>query len=317
MSSDLVERHPDSGVHDIRKLAEQHKAMAEAAHAARDDRESTPLGHVVPPVVVMPIKAVRSTPRWVWIAVPVGVLLLGGVGVLATLLLRTNGASAKVAAAALPTAAQPQADVPAPSPVARASVLAAQPAADPAAAPAGAEPSAAGKTSSQPKIRAGRAASAASAPAAAHEAHEKSAPAPALGKSDEPVAPKAAPKPHGDELDQLLAESVAEGARAKAALTPTEEGLLPEAPSREAITAAMGKIKPRIQGCYEKYQKAGIVNISLGIAKTGHVTSALATGKFADSDTGRCVTSAVKTALFPRFRGPAIKIDYPFMLTAQ
>jgi hypothetical protein len=166
-----------------------------------------------------------------------------------------------------------------------------------------------GKTQAAARARAAH-------PTAAVVSRPAERPAPALGKSDSPVAPKPVAKAQGDELDQLLATSAPQSSP-KAQLTPAEEGLLPEAPSRESITQAMGAIKPRIQACYEKFQQTGIVNLQVTIAKTGRVTAASATGKFAGSDTGKCAASAVKSAVFPRFRTAQLKIDYPFMLTPQ
>src|SRR5439155_22510897 len=103
-------------------------------------------------------------------------------------------------------------------------------------------------------------------------------------------------------------------ARGKAAATAADDGALPEAPSREAITTAMGKIKGRVQACYDKFQQSGVATVGVSILKTGKVQSAAISGKFAGSDTGNCVSAAVKAANFPRFKGPTLQIDYPFLL---
>jgi outer membrane biosynthesis protein TonB len=301
---EISERHPDTGLHDIQKLAAQHKAQEEEREAR--ERVLTPLeGTPVPSVVGMPVKAVSHRPRWVYIAggaVFVCVAAAAGVFVLA----RHQAGGAVAAAAVLP-----QVSAPAAAPIAKAEPVAkAEPAVQqlPVAEPA--EPE---KKAAAPKAKATH--------AAAKPATEK-AETPKAGKAASKAgaatpAPAAAPSNPRDELDQLLATSTADDARGKVASPAADDGSLPEAPSREGITAAMGKIKGRVQACYEKFQQTGVATVEVSIAKTGKVQSATTSGKFADTDTGNCVAAAVKAANFPRFKGPTLKIDYPFLLQAQ
>jgi hypothetical protein len=97
----------------------------------------------------------------------------------------------------------------------------------------------------------------------------------------------------------------------------TDDAALPETPPRDAIAAALTRLKPRVQACYEKERQSGIVNVEVTIARSGRVSAASATGKFAGSATGACVATAVKSASFPRFRAASLKVDYPFMIVAQ
>src|SRR5262249_17263470 len=171
-----------------------------------------------------------------------------------------------------------------------------------------AEPAEPEKKVAAPKAKATHAA----AKPAAEKAEAPKA-AKAASKAAATAAPAAAPSNPRDELDQLLATSTADDARGKVAAPAADDGSLPEAPTREGITAAMGKIKGRVQACYEKFQQTGIATVEVSIAKTGKVQSATTSGKFADTDTGNCVAAAVKAANFPRFKGPTLKIDYPFL----
>jgi hypothetical protein len=52
--------------------------------------------------------------------------------------------------------------------------------------------------------------------------------------------------------------------------------------------------------------------VNVVIAKSGKVTSAVVTGKFAGTPTGACVERAVETARFPRSDG--LSTPYPFLL---
>src|SRR5262249_8465795 len=63
----------------------------------------------------------------------------------------------------------------------------------------------------------------------------------------------------GDELDELLADSAGKEARTRAmSAGATEDASLPETPARDAIAAAMTRLKPRVQACYEKERQSGI-----------------------------------------------------------
>jgi hypothetical protein len=57
-----------------------------------------------------------------------------------------------------------------------------------------------------------------------------------------------------------------------------------------------------------------MANVALTIGNSGHVSSASVTGTFAGTPTGECVAKAVKSASFPRFKGAAQTINYPYML---
>jgi hypothetical protein len=55
-----------------------------------------------------------------------------------------------------------------------------------------------------------------------------------------------------------------------------------------------------------------MVMVTVVIGKSGKVSSASATGKFAGTPTGNCVEKAIKTASFPPSDG--LTTPYPFVL---
>src|SRR5262245_31017707 len=104
-------RHPDTGLHDIQKLAAQHKAQEEERQAARE-REVTPLeGVSVPSVVGMPVKAVSTHSRWLYIAGG-GVFVLLAATIAVGALYRHAAGGAVAAAAVLPPPAAPAPEAP-------------------------------------------------------------------------------------------------------------------------------------------------------------------------------------------------------------
>ncbi len=85
--------------------------------------------------------------------------------------------------------------------------------------------------------------------------------------------------------------------------------------SRSDITTGMRKISGRVSACYGKFQEAGTVMVKVTIAADGHVSSASATGKFKNTETGLCVSQAVEKAKFPAWDGKDRHINYPFLLS--
>ena len=81
------------------------------------------------------------------------------------------------------------------------------------------------------------------------------------------------------------------------------------------IRPAMGKLSGKTRACYEKHQKTGLVKVKFSVAPSGQVTSAAATGKFKGTDTGKCVSAAVKTVKFEPYNGPPMRFTWPFLLS--
>ena len=82
--------------------------------------------------------------------------------------------------------------------------------------------------------------------------------------------------------------------------------------SKLAVVASMNEVRPRIHDCYVEHNVPGTAIVNVVIAKNGKVTSAVVTGRFAESPTGACVERAVRTARFPRSDG--LSTPYPFQL---
>jgi hypothetical protein len=82
------------------------------------------------------------------------------------------------------------------------------------------------------------------------------------------------------------------------------------------IQRGMAKIRDKVASCYRQFNVPGMVNVTLAINPSGRVSTAQVTGKFSGTPTGSCIERAVRSAIFPRFSGPAMTgIDYPFLLS--
>jgi predicted Zn finger-like uncharacterized protein len=82
--------------------------------------------------------------------------------------------------------------------------------------------------------------------------------------------------------------------------------------AKSAVVAGMNGVKGKIAGCYAQFKVPGLAMVNVVIGKSGKVSSATVTGKFAGTPTGGCVESAVKAASFPPSEG--LTTPYPFNL---
>ena len=69
--------------------------------------------------------------------------------------------------------------------------------------------------------------------------------------------------------------------------------------AKNALVAGLNGVRPKVQACYNQFKVPGTAMVTVVIGKSGKVTSATVTGKFAGTPTGTCVEAAVKTASFP------------------
>ena len=81
---------------------------------------------------------------------------------------------------------------------------------------------------------------------------------------------------------------------------------------KAAVVAGFNAIRPQIAECFAAYGVPGLAMANVVIAKSGKVSKATVTGKFAGTPTGACVEGAVKTAAFPPSDG--FVTPYPFQL---
>lgn len=141
------------------------------------------------------------------------------------------------------------------------------------------------------------------------------------GETASPAAAQAGPS---GSLDSLIDEAVGlDPSVAKAATAaPVEDKPEPAAPaapdqlSREDIKQGMRTVHARVQACYDKFKVPGTIKVRVKIDPDGSVASADAVDdKFKSTETGFCVSEAVKTAKFRTFSGSAMIIGgYPFKL---
>jgi hypothetical protein len=82
--------------------------------------------------------------------------------------------------------------------------------------------------------------------------------------------------------------------------------------AKAAVVAGMKGVNGKVAACYAQFKVPGMAMVNVVIAKSGKVSSASVTGKFAGTPTGTCVESAVKTASFPPSDG--LTTPYPFSL---
>jgi hypothetical protein len=82
--------------------------------------------------------------------------------------------------------------------------------------------------------------------------------------------------------------------------------------AKGSVVAGMNSVKGKIGDCYQQFKVPGMAMVNVVIGKSGRVSSATVSGKFAGTPTGSCVERAVKTASFPPSDG--LTTPYPFML---
>jgi predicted Zn finger-like uncharacterized protein len=145
------------------------------------------------------------------------------------------------------------------------------------------------------------------------------------GSSDKPAAEPDKPKPTKGSLDDLLEGALNGKARARVNQDESGGGTRKGAGSgdssgagaggplaKSAVVAGMNGVKGKVAACYTQYKVPGMAMVNVVISKSGKVTTASVTGKFAGTPTGTCVESAVRSASFPPSEG--LTTPYPFNL---
>jgi hypothetical protein len=325
----------DSGLLEIRKMASRDiTAQREAVRKREEDDAVAAVSAVnIPasvsqPHVVVPPKPAQE-PRRGWV---VPVAAVGGLVVVAGVVFAmlqggakrelVRGADPGAAPPPVPAAFDPSAPGPASAPAAsQPTVAAAGPAV--AMAPNEAPPAKAAAMEHGDKEKPARAAKAEHEGAARRESREPkeakpakeptAAPPAAAGAREKDLtavpATKAPAKGKADQLDELL------GSGPKKEEKKAEPGEdLPDTLNPDQIKSGMSSVKGRVMGCYDKYDVAGVARLSVTIGKAGKITHATVTGEFAGTPTGECVSAAVKTASFPRFKGKPLSINYSYLL---
>ena len=318
-----------SGLIDIRAMAASTLAASpsspSSAGGKSDDLPGLGNAPVFSPMaapILMPA-APSGPPKWMWAILGVGVMAVLGIVIVGFLLLTRKPVEPTVVAAAPATTVAPAAAAAGTAPAATAGTPAA------GAAPAAAQPSAA-VAANEPKSDDAKK-HGAKTPRAdkATKVAKNDAPA-AKAETPPPAAPVAAappPRKSGkhDELDDLLNQGSKGGddapkpARKAAAAREEPSGggadeSLPDQLDKSAIVAGMSRVKPRVIGCFDQFKVPGTANVAITINGGGRVSTANVTGQFAGTPTGECVAKAAKSASFPKFKGAAQSIVYPYIL---
>jgi hypothetical protein len=315
-----------SGLIDIRAMAASTLASGSApSPSGKADEPAFPSAPLFSPMaapILMPAPS-AGPPKWIWAIAAIGVTAVLGIVIVGILLITRKPVEPVVAM--VPTSAG--GTTPAATGAAPTNPATPTGAAPAAPAPTGAAPAAPAETKgSEPddkgkKHGKDKGASAKPEKGAKGGKNESSAapsPAPAA-PTPAPAAPAPTKKKGGDALDDLLnaasPDSSPKPKKQAAAAEPAGGGAdLPEQLDRSAIVGGMGKVKGRVNACYDQYKVPGMANVSLTISKSGKVSNASVSGAFAGTPTGDCVERAVRSASFPPFKGAAQTIQYPYML---
>jgi len=263
--------------------------------------------------VLLPLSSSSGPPKWVYLALVLGLLAVGGIALMAYKVLTTKP----------PVLVEQVQQVPAPQEPAK-------------AAPAGAVAERAGKPSTiadenlppregSPEAKGEKAEkSERSEHGEHHHGKGKEAKKGGGGGGDEKkgaaaaVAPSepAEKKPAKGSLDDLIDGAVGSrrgGGSGHAKVSDDDKPAASAGPlSKGAVVAGMNSVKPKVAACYSEFKVQGMAMVNVVIGKSGKVTSATVTGKFAGTPTGACVEKAVKSASFPPSDG--LQTPYPFQL---
>jgi predicted Zn finger-like uncharacterized protein len=272
--------------------------------------------------VLLALPTSSGPPKWIYAVIGVALAAVIAIGVMAVKILGTKPVTAEAPAPA-PAAPVAAAPAPAPSaPIAAAPAPATQIAPDqlpPREEPKAAEAKAEGKSDKPDKgdkHRSSKSDKGKDSSSGKKGDDKKPAVAAAAASASAAPQPEEKKKPAKGSLDDLL-----EGAlnnRPAAAPKPRVEEDAPKAASgggplaKSAVVAGMNGVKPKITNCYNQFKVPGMAMVNVVIGKSGKVTSATVTGKFAGTPTGSCVEQAVKTASFPPSDG--LTTPYPFQL---
>jgi predicted Zn finger-like uncharacterized protein len=311
-----------SGLIDIRAMAASTLAASPASSSkgGSDEPEiaAAPIFSPMAAPILMPA-APSGPPKWIWAVLGVGVLAVLGIVVVGVLLLTRKPEPAPVIATgpapgATAPAANPGATAPAAAPAKEAAAPAKEDAKATAPDKAGEEKTAAKssheKTPKAPKVPGAKASS------------PKESSSPAAAPAPE-AAPAPAPKKGGgkkDALDDLLNGASPDAPAAKPRREAAESGgggddsSLPDQLEKSQIVQGMSSVKGKVGSCYDQFKVPGMASVNVTIQKSGSISNASVGGSFAGTPTGSCVEKAVKGAHFPKFKGSAMSLTYPFML---
>jgi predicted Zn finger-like uncharacterized protein len=321
-----------SGLIDVRKLAELHKAMT----AERPQEESEPLipasgsyAHTLAPLSLpLPAAAanqgIDSRTKIVAGLAALGMVLAAAVGVLALTrqpapapIASIEGAPQVLAGAQPPSEAAPAAED-----------EEAEPAAEEPVAAKGDEPaqeaaeedkeeerasSRSGKRGSKRESRSNKREAADDEPVAKKDKESKASKDSKDSDIDALLADAPSKKkPQSSasaSIDDLLDSAVSGKKAAPKAEEKAPSSDLPKTPSREQMLASLGKAKAKAAKC----KGSGVATAQIQIAgKTGKATKVDVSG--AEGGAKACVEQAVRSTSFPKFQNDSMDVKFPFKL---
>ena len=265
-------------------------------------------GSFAPAAPVLLPSSSSGPPKWVYAALLIGVLAVGGIAFMAWKVMTTKPPELVERVEQVAAPPQPKSASAAPS------------------TPAGAKKPSTISDENLPPREGSPEAKAAEKGEHEHEHHHgKGHEHEAQGKKDDrkpggsgPVAQAEQEKPKKP-LDPLEAAMNAAdksggrgsgGGRSKPAADDDAKPLGPLA--KGAVVAGMNGVRGKVAACYNEFKVPGMAMVNVVIGRNGKVTSATVSGKFAGTPSGSCVEKAVKSAGFPPSEG--LSMQYPFQL---
>jgi predicted Zn finger-like uncharacterized protein len=259
--------------------------------------------------VLLPLSSRSGPPAWVYVIIALFAIAIAGIGL----------AAYKVLSAKSPVLVEQVQQIPAPQEPAKAAPAAAEPGAKPTTIAEENLPPRAGSSETKAGDKGGK------SDKGEHEHHhgkgkesgkkgddKKGSIVAAAAAASEP-AEKKPPKGSLDDLIDGATNSHRSGSgHAKVSDDDGKAAASAGPLSKGAVVAGMNSVKPKVAACYNEFKVPGMAMVAVAIGKSGKVTSATVSGKFAGTPTGACVEKAVKSASFPPSDG--LQTPYPFQL---
>ncbi len=272
--------------------------------------------------VLLALPTNSGPPKWIYAVIGVAIVLVGAIGFMVFKLLSTKPVTTVEAPIAVPpepgapAAAAPSAPVAAAAPAAAPTTIPDEKL-PPREAPAAAAPAAASAKPEKGEHHHGRehAGKETGKRGGGEDGKKAAAAAPAVAA----VVPEAK-KPAKGSLDDLLDGALNHKSGGSSSPKPRVDDDGPRHSdsggggplAKGAVVAGMNSVKGKVADCYQQFKVPGMAMVNIVIGKSGRVSSASVTGKFAGTPTGSCVEKAVKTASFPASDG--LSTPYPFQL---
>lgn len=117
------------------------------------------------------------------------------------------------------------------------------------------------------------------------------------------AADKTCPRRGAEELSEAELQAKAERAALPERLTPRE------------VDLGLQPVQEKIHDCYVEFQElGGTVKVGLVIGGEGKITQMTLPPPYDKAPIGVCMRSQIRTAVFPKFRGEPMRVDYAFQV---